>query len=414
MTTRSTAPISVIVPTYNRARYLRDSVPSLLRQTISPAEIVVVDDGSTDDTPAVVASFGPAVRSLRKENGGKAAALNLALPLVTQPYVWIFDDDDMAEPNALDILLGALESDATAGFAWGGFRHFYDEPDGSRLYRAPFPVPHVPREDLYPALMARCFILQPGLLVRRAAYDAVGRFDERYFRSQDYEMLLRLARRFEGVDTHRVVYAQRVHNGARGPAGHEVAASAVTQAWQRYDAMTFRAIHASHGLREYLPRNAPILDDAGEALALLRRMTIMGRKGLWDLAAGDLTAFAAVARRAERTRLTSGEAAFLRTILDGWSYGHAGLAGPEGAAFLATLAGLGDPALAGAIRRAIIQPLPYILRTGLADPSHHAPRIAWTLLRALARPADLAGLVLRKTLGRLRMSSPAPGEDTGW
>src|SRR5688572_6812621 len=96
------ADCTVIVPTFNRAAFVGETLDSLLAQSWPPGQIVVVDDGSTDGTPSALDRFGDRIEVIRKPNGGKATALNAALPLVRHGAVWIFDDDDIALPDGLE------------------------------------------------------------------------------------------------------------------------------------------------------------------------------------------------------------------------------------------------------------------------------------------------------------------------
>src|SRR6185437_4610016 len=97
----ATGSVTAIVPTYNRAGYLGEALSSILGQTFPPTQIIVVDDGSPDATPDVVARCGPPIEYIAKPNGGKSSALNLGLQHATEEFVWICDDDDIAEPGAL-------------------------------------------------------------------------------------------------------------------------------------------------------------------------------------------------------------------------------------------------------------------------------------------------------------------------
>jgi glycosyltransferase involved in cell wall biosynthesis len=196
--------------------------------------LIVVDDGSTDDTPQLVASFGDRVSYLRKTNGGKSSALNLGLTHAIGDLIWVFDDDDVAQPTALSHFVRALEENPEAGFAYGNYAHFTNSADGVRHLRAS--TFHTPaRTDLYLTLLENCFIFQPGMLVRRACYDSVGLFDENLIRSQDYEMLLRIARKFPGVAVEAITFHQRHHDSPRGTLQMVVSDAQKKATWQRYD-----------------------------------------------------------------------------------------------------------------------------------------------------------------------------------
>src|SRR6478735_6137584 len=94
-------PVSVIIPTYNYGRFLRHALRSALDQTVTPLEIIVVDDGSTDETPDVVASFGEKVRYIRQENSGVCVARNRGVADSTGKLIAFLDADDIWEPEKL-------------------------------------------------------------------------------------------------------------------------------------------------------------------------------------------------------------------------------------------------------------------------------------------------------------------------
>src|SRR5438128_12692599 len=100
--------VCVIIPVYNRVQFLRQAIESVLAQTHSAVEIIVVDDGSPIDPGPVVDSFGPAVRLLRKTNGGLASARNVGIANAAGEYLLFLDDDDFLEPDALQTLLVAV------------------------------------------------------------------------------------------------------------------------------------------------------------------------------------------------------------------------------------------------------------------------------------------------------------------
>src|SRR5690348_13004759 len=111
--------VSAAITTYNRARYLPEAIESILAQTIRDLEIVVVDDGSTDDTDAVVAPYLGRVRYVRQANGGRAAARNAAVRLARGELIGFCDSDDRWLPDRLERQLQALESWPEVGMVHG-------------------------------------------------------------------------------------------------------------------------------------------------------------------------------------------------------------------------------------------------------------------------------------------------------
>lgn len=98
-----TPKVSVIIPTFNRAHYLGDAIDSVLQQTLADVEIIVVDDGSTDDTERVVASFGAQVIYERTANGGVAHARNVGIRRARGTYFAFLDSDDLFYPYMLEV-----------------------------------------------------------------------------------------------------------------------------------------------------------------------------------------------------------------------------------------------------------------------------------------------------------------------
>ena len=104
--------VSVLIPNYNRGRMLQDAVRSVLVQSYQDFEILVVDDGSTEDIPAALAPFSARVQYVRKENGGCASAKNFGLGLVTGEYLAVLDNDDLWLPDQAGASGGSAEAPA--------------------------------------------------------------------------------------------------------------------------------------------------------------------------------------------------------------------------------------------------------------------------------------------------------------
>jgi glycosyltransferase involved in cell wall biosynthesis len=199
--------LSIVIPCYNQAHFLDQAIVSAVTQTYSPVEIVVVDDGSTDDTAAVAARH-PSVRCLRQLNRGLPAARNAGWKASTGRYVIFLDADDRLLPHAATIGVAALTARPDAALAAGLERRI--AADGS-----PLPTPRRPRvaSEHYTSLVRRCWIVVATAIYRREALVAIGGFDERLGFAEDYDLYLRLAEYFPIVDHYTEVSEYRQHPG---------------------------------------------------------------------------------------------------------------------------------------------------------------------------------------------------------
>src|SRR5271165_29382 len=191
--------VSVVMATYNRSRYIRRALDSLLAQTIPPHEVIVIDDASTDETPEIVASYDERVHYVRRAtNGGRSAALNQGLPLVSGDLVWTFDDDDVAMPEALASHLAVFCANPGIGFSYGPFFLCDEAPDGGLAIQDVSERVTAAGLDVFHELLFRCFMYGISLLVRRTCLESVGPYRTDLRRSQDWDMNLRISRRFPG------------------------------------------------------------------------------------------------------------------------------------------------------------------------------------------------------------------------
>jgi hypothetical protein len=287
--------ITAIIATYNRSRYIGEAIESILGQIEPPRQLIVVDDGSEDDTASVVARFGSKVEYLRKDNGGKSTAINFALGQARHAWLWLFDDDDVALPDATRTLLDALAADPTAEFAFSG--QIVADDDGSgRLQQRRSIVPRIERMDglLFELLQAYRFQMQ-SMLVNRAAFVRVGAMDARFLRGQDYELMIRLARHLRGAQVSRPTFIWRQHPGERGPSQLRHGAGDRERLWNRFERMLGEDIRAKLALGEYLvpPRREDLALGEERKVALIHRAAVMATKGLVDAFVEDVRSAAA-------------------------------------------------------------------------------------------------------------------------
>lgn len=185
--------MSVVITCYNQARFLGEAVESVFAQTRPVSEIIVVDDGSSDD-PAAVAARYPGVTFIRQDNRGVAAARNTGMSRCTGAYVVFLDGDDRLLPEAVETGLEHLDAHPECAFASGHFRAIASDGSPARTR----PQPHVTDEH-YAELLRRVYIQTPAtVMFRREALRGVGGFDTSgtFVNCEDHELYLRIARSF--------------------------------------------------------------------------------------------------------------------------------------------------------------------------------------------------------------------------
>ncbi|MBZ0137292.1 MAG: glycosyltransferase [Planctomycetes bacterium] len=180
--------VSVVIPTYNRADNVERAVKSALAQTETSLEVIVIDDGSTDDTPDRFANPPGRVRYVRKPNGGASSARNAGLRRARGDWIALLDSDDEWMPDKLATQLDAMGTEYVAGAS----RHIHVNADGTRQSK-----PEVlPGRDnhLFRDLYGNLSLKTSSLVFKRHLLEKVGLFNECFPVSNDWDFFLRLAR----------------------------------------------------------------------------------------------------------------------------------------------------------------------------------------------------------------------------
>lgn len=162
---------SIVIPSYNYARFVHRAIDSALAQTGNDFEVVVVDDGSTDDTPAVVARYAGRIRSFRHTNRGAAATRNRGAELASGEFLLFLDADDRLLPDALGHFRAALQRRPDARMIFG--HHVSIASDGSRQEAHPQPVLRSNLEDFRDYLDRKFGISHGTVLMRRDNFQTV-------------------------------------------------------------------------------------------------------------------------------------------------------------------------------------------------------------------------------------------------
>lgn len=196
--------VSVVIPTYNYARFLSESIQSVLDQTYTDFELVVVDDGSTDNTREVVESFhDPRIRYIYQENQGVSAAQNTGTNVSVGEYICGLGSDDMYLPMNLEMKVKILNSCPEVGLVCSD-AYIFDNKTGNILGRYWHDKPfhywvdpeRASRQPLRELLNRGCFIAPQTILIRRRVMDAVGSFDESIPTHEDWDLFIRVAQQF--------------------------------------------------------------------------------------------------------------------------------------------------------------------------------------------------------------------------
>jgi glycosyltransferase involved in cell wall biosynthesis len=200
--------VSIIIPSFNHAHYLPDAIGSALGQTYTNIEVVVVDDGSTDDTVKVVnAIHDERLHLVEQTNRGLSRARNEGLALSRGEYVVFLDADDRLRCNHIQRGLDVLTENRFLGFVCGDIAVFGDQNFDHRHSCAP-------RPDHYATLLRGCFIVNVGAcLFPRSILSSVGAFDEDLVSAEDWDLFLKVARGYPIICHHGTVLDYRRTTG---------------------------------------------------------------------------------------------------------------------------------------------------------------------------------------------------------
>lgn len=204
-----TAPaLSVVVPTYNAARHVREALASVLAQDFANFELLVVDDGSTDATAQALQEFAadPRVRLLRNErNMGLIATLHRAYGECRAPLIARMDSDDICEPARFRRQVEFLRAHPEVDIVGGAIRFFGNV--APNVFR--FPLTH---EAIRPAMLFYCPLAHPALMFRRALVDrGLLRYDDAFKHAEDYHLWSRLLLQARSANLPDVVLDYRLH-----------------------------------------------------------------------------------------------------------------------------------------------------------------------------------------------------------
>jgi glycosyltransferase involved in cell wall biosynthesis len=212
--TKDREPVSVIIPTYNRADMITESIQSVLNQTYTEFELLVVDDGSTDNTKQVVESIkDERIRNIvMPENGGAGAARNEGIRQAKYDYIAFQDSDDFWLPEKLEKQMKLLAQHPEAGIVYCAYE--CHKPNGDVCIVPDREIPMNEKSGyIYEHMLYRNTIGAPVVLVRRECLERTGLFDERLSALEDWELFLRIAKEYEIAYLDEALVKVNLRNG---------------------------------------------------------------------------------------------------------------------------------------------------------------------------------------------------------
>jgi len=273
----STALVSIIIPTYNYAAYIGKAVDSVLKQTYANIEIIVVDDGSTDNTKAVLKKYGDKLVYIQQNNQGAAAARNRGLKEACGDYICFLDADDMYYPDNITEKVRLLEADESLDWCYSNWA-WVDEA-GNEMMRGDEPevsLAHIKAQGDVLALALQGYRLGTNVFMfRKVLTDKLQGFDVRLKVLEDYDYYLRAAALgklgyidkvlcaiYQHADSlgtgcdKAVAYRNRwrMHKKMQRMFGETLQQPAVLQAWRKQQADLYRNLADTMLAQDYVGR----------------------------------------------------------------------------------------------------------------------------------------------------------------
>lgn len=199
--------VSVVIPVYNAGVYIKAALESVIAQSWPVDEVIVVDDGSTDDTVAQAGKYSGRITLLQQKNMGPAAARNRGVREATGALVAFLDADDIWLPDKIARQLLVLQQGPKTAMVYGRYRNML-EKDGA--LSPPLP-PMVRSGKVFTELLVESFILLSTVIVRKEVLDGVGGFDETLLTAEDTNLYLKIAREHRIAAIDEVVVHRRIH-----------------------------------------------------------------------------------------------------------------------------------------------------------------------------------------------------------
>jgi glycosyltransferase involved in cell wall biosynthesis len=203
--------VSVIIPALNAAEWIGETLHSILTQSFQELEVIVVDGGSTDDTPSIIKTFGKSVKLICKPLSGKSASRNAGIYAAQGDYIAFIDADDLWLPEKLELQMQMFSRNPALGWVYSDGYLF--EGASTKNIMTFGGLSHLYSGDILCPLLLIDFIPSPTPVIRRKIFDEVGYFDETLLRQEpeDWDMWLRIAAHYPIGFVNRPLVRYRLH-----------------------------------------------------------------------------------------------------------------------------------------------------------------------------------------------------------
>lgn len=212
--------ISIVVPSFNQGKFIRETIDSILNQDYPNTEIIVMDGGSTDNTVEILKSYGSRIEWVSQKDRGQAHALNMGLRKATGDIVAFLNSDDYYIQGAFGVVSDFFSRNP--GRKWVTGDYYIIDEIGNRMFS--FVVWYKKLWRAFPAfstLSVTNFMIQPSTFWRRELLDDIGFFDEGLHYAMDYDYWLRIMKNYPLSVIRKPLSAFRVHGGSKGGASYK-------------------------------------------------------------------------------------------------------------------------------------------------------------------------------------------------
>ncbi len=189
--------VSVIIPTYNSSDFVSKAIDSVLDQSYDDYEIIVVDDGSTDNTREILEKYKGIIKYVYQDNGGPAKARNTGIKMAKGSYIAFLDSDDLWLPDKLKKQFDFFNENPQYHLVYTDMAHAINGEIIYKSYLKERNYKHISSGYIYENLLRECFIFTPTVMMKKECIDNIGFFNEKLRISEDHDLWLRIADKYQ-------------------------------------------------------------------------------------------------------------------------------------------------------------------------------------------------------------------------